>query len=95
MTAHTHRTLVPGCYRCQLNKDEMRAAASCWYCGDDPDGSGSTASMGWCPACDERQALHAERDAAYAAGYGAGYEVGHEAGIEHRHEVDDNEESPC
>ena len=23
MTAHTHRTVVPGCYRCDLNKDEI------------------------------------------------------------------------
>lgn len=22
MTAHDHRTLVPGCYRCELDKDE-------------------------------------------------------------------------
>ena len=23
MTAHTHTTFVPGCYRCNLNKDEV------------------------------------------------------------------------
>lgn len=23
MTAHTHTTLVPACYRCDLNRDEM------------------------------------------------------------------------
>lgn len=24
MSAHTHTTLTPGCYRCELNIDEMR-----------------------------------------------------------------------
>lgn len=24
MTAHTHTVLTPGCYRCDLNADEMR-----------------------------------------------------------------------
>lgn len=27
MTEHTHTTLVEGCFRCELNKDEMRAIA--------------------------------------------------------------------
>ena len=26
MTAHDHRTVVPGCYRCELNADEMDPA---------------------------------------------------------------------
>ena len=26
MSAHDHKTLVGGCYRCELNKDEMRGA---------------------------------------------------------------------
>jgi hypothetical protein len=26
MTPHTHRTLTPGCYRCDLNRDEIAAA---------------------------------------------------------------------
>lgn len=26
MTAHTHTQLEPGCYRCELNRDEVRAA---------------------------------------------------------------------
>lgn len=25
MTAHTHREITPGCYRCELNEDEMNA----------------------------------------------------------------------
>ena len=24
MTAHNHRTIVPGCYRCELGQDEAR-----------------------------------------------------------------------
>lgn len=27
MTAHNHRAIVPGCYRCELGQDEARAAA--------------------------------------------------------------------
>ncbi len=26
MTAHTHTVITPGCYRCDLNLDEVRAA---------------------------------------------------------------------
>lgn len=26
MTPHDHRTLVPGCYRCELGRDEVRDA---------------------------------------------------------------------
>lgn len=26
MTAHNHRTIVPGCYRCDLGRDEARDA---------------------------------------------------------------------
>ena len=29
MSAHTHRTLVDGCYRCDLNKAEMPGPHEC------------------------------------------------------------------
>jgi hypothetical protein len=28
MTEHNHTTIVPGCYRCDLNKDEVRDSAT-------------------------------------------------------------------
>ncbi len=57
MTAHNHRTHVPGCYRCELSRDEIEAARrdgdgdnDCWYCLGEGD----------CEACTERRALQAE-----------------------------------
>lgn len=39
MTAHTHTSVVEGCYRCELNKDEAEAATEGYIWGaDGPDG---------------------------------------------------------
>ena len=56
MTAHTHRTLVEGCFRCELNKDEIAAAraeslAEGWI--EDENGN----LYGHCNACGEEREM--------------------------------------
>lgn len=50
MTAHDHRTIIPGCYRCELGRDEAMATPDenfeCYLCD-------ATMRPDWmfCPSC--------------------------------------------
>lgn len=64
MTPHDHRKFVPGCYRCEMGKDEMTdGGGDCPHCDGD----------GWSVDADPVPCIHCEAGAEVALG------VAHEA----------------